>query len=122
MVSGKPSNKKTFKYSKNFNFFLVLLCLILVFLGKLDLIAVRNFKAFVSDFIAPITYMFNKPVKEIVGVLEEVKSTGSLRDENIRLKSEIRRLRVSNSKIASNELELLELRKLLNSIPQNKIE
>ena len=121
MVSGKPSNKKTFKYSKNFNFFLVLLCLILVFLGKLDLIAVRNFKAFVSDFTAPITYMFNKPVKEIAGVLEEVKSTGSLRDENIRLKSEIRRLRVSNSKIASNELELLELRKLLNSIPQNKI-
>jgi len=89
VVSGKPSNKKTFKYSKNFNFFLVLLCLILVFLGKLDLIAVRNFKAFVSDFTAPITYMFNKPVKEIAGVLEEVKSTGSLRDENIRLKSEI---------------------------------
>ena len=114
MVSGKPSNKKTFKYSKNFNFFLVLLCLILVFLGKLDLIAIRNFKAFVSDFTAPISYMFNKPVKEIAGVLEEVKSTGSLRDENIRLKSEIRRLRVSNSKIASNELELLELRKLLN--------
>ena len=52
MVSGKPSNKKTFKYSKNFNFFLVLLCLILVFLGKLDLIAIRNFKAFVSDFVA----------------------------------------------------------------------
>ena len=85
---------------KNFNFFLVLLCLILVFLGKLDLIAIRNFKAFVSDFTAPISYMFNKPVKEIAGVLEEVKSTGSLRDENIRLKSEIRRLRVSNSKIA----------------------
>ena len=119
MVSGKPSNK-TFKYGKNFNLFLVLLCLLLVFLGKLDLIAIRNFKAFLSDFLAPITYAFNKPVKEIAGVFEEVKSTGFLRDENIRLKSEIRRLKVLNSKVASNELELLELRELLKSIPKNK--
>ena len=111
MASGKPSNK-TFKYGKNFNLFLVLLCLLLVFLGKLDLIAIRNFKAFLSDFLAPITYAFNKPVKEIAGVFEEVKSTGFLRDENIRLKSEIRRFKVLNSKAASNELELLELREL----------
>ena len=120
MVSGKPSNSKTFKHGKNFNLFLVLLCLLLVFLGKLDLIAIRNFKAFLSDFLAPITYAFNKPVKEIASVFEEVKSTGFLRDENIRLKSEIRRLKVLNSKVASNELELLELRELLNSIPKNK--
>ena len=120
MVSGKPSNNKILKHGKNFNFLLVLLCLILVFLGKLDLIAIRNFKAFLSDFLAPITYAFNKPVKEIAGVFEEVKSTGFLRDENIRLKSEIRRLKVSNSKAASNELELLELRELLKSIPKNK--
>ncbi|MDC1022925.1 rod shape-determining protein MreC [Alphaproteobacteria bacterium] len=109
-----------FKHGKNFNFFLILLCLLLVFLGKLDLIAIRNFKAFLSDFLAPITYAFNKPVKEIAGVFEEVKSTGFLRDENIRLKSEMRRLKVSHTKAASNELELLELRELLKSIPKNK--
>jgi rod shape-determining protein MreC len=120
VVSGKPSNNKIFKHGKNFNLFLVLLCLLLVFLGKLDLIAIRNFKAFLSDFLAPITYALNKPVKEIAGVLEEVKSTGFLRDENIRLKSEIRRLKVYNSKVASNELELLELRELLKSVPKNK--
>ena len=119
MVPSKPSNK-TLKSGKNFNFFLVILCLLLVFLGKLDLIAIRNFKAFLSDFLAPITYALNKPVKEIAGVLEEVKSTGFLRDENIRLKSEIRRFKVLNSKAASNELELLELRELLKSIPKNK--
>ena len=62
MVSGKPSNNKIFKHGKNFNLFLVLLCLLLVFLGKLDLIAIRNFKAFLSDFLAPITYALNKPV------------------------------------------------------------
>ena len=118
MVSGKSSNNKLSKFGKKINFFLILLCLFLVFLGKLDLIAVRNLKAFMSDFLAPITFMFNKPVKEIVEVLEDVKSVTSLRDENIRLKSEIRRLNVWKSKTESQELELLELRELLKVIPK----
>ena len=118
MVSGKPSNNKTSKFGKKINFFLILLCLLLVFLGKLDLIAVRNLKAFMSDFLAPITFLFNKPVKEIAEVLEDVKSATSLRDENIRLKSEIRRLNVWKSKTESQELELLELRELLKVIPK----
>ena len=46
MVSGKPSHIKSFKTGKNFNFILILFCLILVFLGKMDLIAIRNIKAF----------------------------------------------------------------------------
>lgn len=120
MVSAKPSNNKILKHGKSLNFFLVLLCLILVFLGKLDLIAIRNFKAFLSDFLAPVSFVFNKPVKEIASVIEKVKSAGFLRDENIRLKSELRRLKVLNSKVASNELELLELRELLKAIPKNK--
>ena len=118
MVSGKPSNNKTSKFGKKINFFLILLCLSLVFLGKLDLIAARNMKAFMSDFLAPITILFNKPVKEIVAVLEDVKSATSLREENIRFKSEIRRLNVWKSKTESQELELLELRELLKVIPK----
>ena len=120
MVSSKPSNNKIFNNSKNFNIFLVFLCLILVFLGKLDLVAVRNVKAFLSDFLAPVSYAFHKPVKGLAGVFEDVKSAGFLRDENIRLKSELRRLRVLNSKIPGQELELLELRELLRAIPKNK--
>tara|TARA_B110000459_G_C16479075_1_gene433377 strand:+ start:13 stop:606 length:594 start_codon:yes stop_codon:yes gene_type:complete len=118
VVSGKPSNNKTSKFGKKINFFLILLCLSLVFLGKLDLIAARNLKAFMSDFLAPITFLFNKPVKEIASVLEDVKSATSLREENIRFKSEIRRLNVWKSKTESQELELLELRELLKVIPK----
>ena len=122
MVSGKPSNNQASKFGKRINFILILLCLFLVFLGKLDLIAVRNLKAFMSDFLAPITFLFNKPVKEIAEVLEDVKSATSLRDENIRFKSEIRRLKVWKSKTESQELELLELRELLNVIPKKNNE
>ena len=45
MVSGKPSQVKLLKGRKNFNLFLVFLCLTLVFLGKIDLVAVRNIKS-----------------------------------------------------------------------------
>ena len=120
MVSGKPSNIKILKGRKNFNLFLVFLCLILVFLGKLDLVAIRNAKSFLSDFLAPFTYAINKPVKEMAGVFEDVKSAGSLRDENIRLKSELRKIKVLNSKAASQKLELLELRELLKVLPKNE--
>ena len=120
MVSGKPSHIKSFKTGKNFNFILILFCLVLVFLGKMDLIAIRNIKAFFSDFLAPVTYALNKPVKEIAGLFEDVKSAGSLREENIRLKSEVRKLRVINSKSSSQELELLELRELLKVLPERK--
>ncbi len=120
MVSGKPSNLKSLKSGKNFNFILILLCLVLVFLGKLDLIAIRNVKAFLSDFLAPVTFVLNKPVKEISEVFEDVKSAGSLREENIRLKSEVRKLKVINSKTSSQELELLELRELLKVLPKRK--
>ena len=119
MVSGKPSNNNTYKVGKKFNFILILMCLVLVFLGKFDLIAVRNLKAFLSDFLAPITFVFNKPAKGIAEVLEDVKSVSSLRDENIRLKSEIRRLKIWKNKTEIQELELLELRELLKVIPKN---
>ena len=56
----------------------------------------------------------------MAGVFEDFKSAGSLRDENIRLKSELRRIKVLNSKVASRELELLELRELLKVLPKNK--
>ena len=118
MVSGKPSNKNSYRLGKNFNIILVFLCLVLVFLGKFDLIAVRNIKAFLSDFLAPISIIFNKPAKELAAVVDDVKSATYLRDENIRLKSEIRRLKVSKSKTESQELELLELREILSVIPK----
>ncbi len=120
MVSGKPSKIKSLKSRKNLNFLLAFLCLTLVFLGKLDLVAMRNAKSFLSDFLAPVTFAFNKPVKELAGVFEDVKSAGSLRDENIRLKSELRRIKVLNSKVASQKLELFELRELLKVLPKNK--
>ena len=96
------------------------MCILLIFLGKLDLVAVRNLKAFLFDFWAPVTDVVNKPVKEIAVILEDVKSAGSLRQQNIKLKNEIRKLKALNMKAETQELELLELRELLNLLPRFK--
>ena len=114
------SSKNNYRYIKAFNSSLVVICIILVLIGKFDLIVFRNISAFLTDFFAPISNVFNKPVKEIENVIEDVQSVATLRKENIRFKNEIRRLKVSEKNIALIESELIELKKLLNFIPQNK--
>ena len=120
MVSAKSSNKKTYRVNRKPNFVLILLCLILVFLGKLDLIAIRNIQGFLFDFWAPVTNVVNKPMREIAVIFEDVKSTGSLREQNLKLINENRRLKALNTKAKNQEEELLELRELLNLLPKFK--
>ena len=114
MVKNNPSNK----FNKTFNILLVVLCLILVIIGKLDLVAYRNVSSFLTDFFAPISSFINKPAKELEIVIEDVKSATQLRKENLLLKHEIKRLKNIEKKSEIQESELIELKKVLNSIPR----
>jgi len=121
-MKNNNSSKKLYKYNKAFNSSLVIICIILVLIGKFDLIIFRNVAAFLTDFFAPISNAFNKPVKEIENVIEDVQSVTQLRKENIRLKIEIKRLMVSEKNMSLVESELIELKKILNFIPkENKV-
>ena len=59
-------------------------------------------------------------MKEIAVIFEDVKSTGSLREQNLKLINENRRLKALNTKAKTQEEELLELRELLNLLPKFK--
>ena len=108
--------------NKLFNSLLILTCLILIFIGKLDLIALRNLSSFLTDFFSPISNFVSKPALELENVIKDVQSATFLRDENIKLKSENRRLKIIETKLANTESELIELKKLLNfKIDRNKI-
>ena len=108
--------------NKFFNSLLILTCLILIFIGKLDLIALRNLSSFLTDFFSPISSFVSKPALELENVIKDVQSATFLRDENIKLKSENRRLKIIETKLANTESELIELKKLLNfKINRNKI-
>ena len=108
--------------NKFFNSLLIITCLILIFVGKLDLIALRNLSSFLTDFLSPISSLVSKPALELENVIKDVQSATFLRDENIKLKSENRRLKIIETKLANTESEIIELKKLLNfKINSNKI-
>ena len=108
--------------NKFFNSLLIITCLILIFVGKLDLIALRNLSSFLTDFLSPISSLVSKPALELENVIKDVQSATFLRDENIKLKSENRRLKIIETKLANTESEIIELKKLLNfKINNNKI-
>ncbi len=108
--------------NKFFNSILILACLILIFVGKLDLIAFRNLSSFLTDFLSPISSWISKPALELENVIKDVQSATFLRDQNIKLKSENRRLKIIETKLANTESEIIELKKLLNfKINRNKI-
>lgn len=100
--------------NKLFNFILVTICLILIVIGKLDLVALRNFSSIVTDFFAPISNLVSKPALEIENVIKDVKSATFLRNENLKLKSENRRLKILENRLTNFESELIELKKILN--------
>ena len=108
--------------NKFFNSLLILTCLFLILVGKLDLIAFRNLSSFFTDFLSPISNLVSKPALELENVIKDVRSATFLRDENIKLKSENRRLKIIETKLANTESELIELKKLLNfKINRSKI-
>ena len=108
--------------NKLFNSLLILTCLILIFIGKLDLIALRNLSSFLTDFLSPISNLVSKPALELENVIKDVQSATFLRSENLKLKNENRRLKIIETKLANTESELIELKKLLNfKINRNKI-
>ncbi len=114
--------KSKFYKNKFFNSLLVFTCLLLIFVGKFDLIAFRNISAFLTDFLSPISSLVSKPALELENVIKDVKSATFLRDENLKLKNENRRLKIIETRLGNTESELIELKKLLNfKINRNKI-
>ena len=108
--------------NKIFNSLLIVICLILILVGKLDLVALRNLSSFLTDFLSPISSFVNKPALELENVIKDVKSATFLRNENLKLKSENRRLKVLETKLTNSESELIELKRLLNfKFDKNKI-
>ena len=65
--------------------FLIVLSFSLMFLGKADLTALRNFRMGGSEFLAPIVDFVSAPIRGIETMIEGVRTVASLRAENVRL-------------------------------------
>ena len=60
--------------NKLFNSLLIITCLILIFIGKLDLIALRNLSSFLTDYFSPISNFETKPGVELENVIKDLES------------------------------------------------
>ena len=56
--------------NKLFNSLLIFICLILIFIGKLDLIALRNVSSFLTDFFSPLSNLVSKPALELENAIK----------------------------------------------------
>ena len=70
--------------NKFFNSLLILTCLILIFVGKLDLIALRNLSSFLTDFLSPISSLVSKPALELENVINKISTNQDIEENQIK--------------------------------------
>ena len=98
---------------------LVLAAFGLMMLGKADVVVVEQFRAHVTDAVAPILDAVSRPVATVNNVISQGKELAALRQENARLRAERERLLQWQAVGRKLEAENFALRELLDFIPRN---
>ena len=117
---------KTFSKTKSFNnitlSILFILTFLLIIFNKTDYLIVNKIKSLGIDIVTPITTIITYPVKISNKVINSINQIRFLKDENMRFKEEIIRLKKWHTLAVKNESENLAYKKILNSTSNdNKI-
>ena len=110
---------RTFTKSKSFSnislsFFFILTFLLIIF-NKTDYVLVNKLKAISVDVVSPITKTITIPVKVTADVIKTYSNIRFLKQENLRLKEEVVRLKKWQTLAIKNQMENNAYKKLLNS-------
>ena len=84
----RGSDKGRVRRQRTANVLLILLSFSLMFLGKVDIAALRNARMGASDFMAPLMDIVSSPVRGIDTMVTGIRTVTSLRAENVRLEAE----------------------------------
>lgn len=96
---------------------LVLAAFALMLLGKADVEVMEQVRSTVSDTIAPVLEILSRPATAVDQVVDDVTQMADLRNENIRLREENRRLIEWQSAARKLSSENQQLKGLLNFAP-----
>ncbi len=96
---------------------LVLAAFGLMILGKVDILLVDQFRAHVTDAVAPILDAMSRPVASVTKAVDHVRELADLRGENERLRQNEARLLQWQSAARRLEAENKVLKGLLNYVP-----
>lgn len=96
---------------------LVLAAFGLMILGKVDILLVDQFRAHVTDAVAPILDAMSRPIESVSKAVDHVRELADLKGENERLRKNEARLLQWQSAARRLEAENKVLKGLLNYVP-----
>ena len=84
----RPSDKAKVRHRRLVHVVLIALCFSLMFIGKADLVAMRELRMSSNDFLAPVIDFVSAPIRGVETMAEGIRTVASLRAENVRLQAE----------------------------------
>ncbi len=84
----RASDKAKIRQRRIAHTLLVFFSFSLMFLGKLDLNALRSARMGINDFTAPFVDLVSAPVRGVETMVQGIRTVASLRAENVRLQAE----------------------------------
>ena len=84
----RPSDKAKVRHRRLVHVVLIALSFSLMFIGKADLVAVRDLRMSSNDFLAPVIDFVSAPIRGVETMAEGIRTVASLRAENVRLQAE----------------------------------
>jgi rod shape-determining protein MreC len=84
----RPSDKSKVRHRRLVHVVLIALSFSLMFIGKADLVAMRDLRMSSNDFLAPVIDFVSAPIRGVETMAEGIRTVASLRAENVRLQAE----------------------------------
>ena len=84
----RQSDKAKVRHRRLVHVVLIALSFSLMFIGKADLVAMRDLRMSSNDFLAPVIDFVSAPIRGVETMAEGIRTVASLRAENVRLQAE----------------------------------
>ncbi|MDB2528876.1 rod shape-determining protein MreC [Alphaproteobacteria bacterium] len=84
----RPSDKAKVRHRRLAHVVLIALSFSLMFIGKADMVAMRDLRMSSNDFLAPVIDFVSAPIRGVETMAEGIRTVASLRAENVRLQAE----------------------------------
>jgi rod shape-determining protein MreC len=84
----RSSDKSKVRHRRLVHVVLIALSFSLMFIGKADLVAMRDLRMSSNDFLAPVIDFVSAPIRGVETMVEGIRTVASLRAENVRLQAE----------------------------------
>ena len=113
----RPSDKAKVRHRRLVHVVLIALSFSLMFIGKADLVAMRDLRMSSNDFLAPVIDFVSAPIRGVETMAEGIRTVASLRAENVRLQAENDLLQRWRRRAEILESENQQLRSVTGTVP-----